>query len=125
MTKKKPESILDVDPTLPTTEIEIDGKTYRMCFDLFALAQAERDFIRQGIDVDILSALPQSNLNSTLVLFAASIHKFHPEVAFEDAQRLVTIPKSYEVRAAVVAAWNKSLPLPSDEGKGNPTVVVE
>jgi hypothetical protein len=118
MTKLAPENL---DPTLATSVVKIGGKEYRMCFNLGALAQAESELIAQGHDVNLLSALPSLNLNSTLVLFAASIRKFHPEISFEEAKALLTLPQLLEVGSVIADVWNKSLAPASDEDKANPT----
>lgn len=110
------------DPTLPFTEITIKGKPYRMCLDLGALAEAEHEIVRQGHDVNLLVNLPPVNLETMRIVFAASLRKFHPEIAYADALQLLTLPFLQDAYAAVIDAWNKALAEPSGEAGGkNPT----
>jgi hypothetical protein len=117
MTKK---AIEIIDPTLAATEITIAGNTYKMCLNFRALAQAESELVAQGHDVNILSALLSLNLNSTMILFAASLRKFHPEIAYEDAKNLIDWSSALRVAALIADVWNKSH-TPAEEGKANPT----
>lgn len=105
------------DPTLPSTPIEINGVTYHLCFDFGALAEAEADFNRQGHRVNLLTALPELNLVNTRILFAASVHKYHPELRFEQAIALVTFRNVYAVVQKISEAWNEAMPEPEDEAK--------
>jgi len=108
------------DPTVQTSEVVIGEKVYRLCLTTRALAQAERELVAAGHDVMLLRAFPlRLTLDSILLLFAASIRKFHPEVGFEEAIDLVTPPYIHAVALALVEAWNKSIPAP--EKKANPT----
>lgn len=118
--KKKATTAPVSDPTIETTDIVINGKAYRMCFDLGALAQAEDALIAEGHDVNLLHALPRLNLSSVRVIFAASIRKFHPEITYEDALALLTMPYVYKAGVAIHEAWEKSLAEPDPEAKQNP-----
>jgi hypothetical protein len=109
-----------VDPTLPNVPVEIGGVTYKLCFDFAALAEAESHFIKQGHKINLLRELPAENLSSTRIIFACAIHKFQPELSYEDALNLVTLPVLYLVAMAVNNAWKESLPEPAPEPKGNP-----
>ena len=103
-----------IDPTLPSTPVMIGDKEYRLCFDLAALAEAESHFNTQGHEVNLLRELPVLNLSSISVIFPCAIHKFHPEIAFEDAQKLITFPILYVIAGAVTDAWSKSVPEPEN-----------
>jgi len=100
------------DPTLPKVPVKIDGKEYFLCFDLGALAEAETYFLKQGIEVNLLSALPGFTLAHVRTLFPCALHKFHPEISYEEAQKMVTMPVLYVVAASVGEAWKASLPEP-------------
>ena len=103
------------DATLPKTPVTINGQTYFLCFDLGALSEAESHFRQQGHEVNLLDALPGYTLAHVRTLFPCAIHKFHPEVSFEDAQKLITLPTLYVVAAAIGAAWKASLPEPEPD----------
>lgn len=98
------------DPTLPKTPVRINGKTYDLCFDLGALAEAETELNRQGHDVNLLRALPVLNLASVREIFPAAVRKFHPDLSFADAQKLVTLQSIYPIANAIWDAWMAAAP---------------
>lgn len=109
-----------VDPSLPFSVITLGGNEYRMCFDLGALAEAEESLVAKGHDVNLLAALPRLNLNSTRILFAASLYAFQPEISFQQALALVTPQSLFQVASAVVDAWKESMPEPDVSASQNP-----
>jgi hypothetical protein len=106
------------DPTLPKTPVVIGGKTYNLCFDLGALAEAETainaEILRAGRTdiVNLLFALPGQNLANTRIMFAAAVRKFQPEIDFESALELLTFESIYAVATALTAAWKAANPEP-------------
>ena len=112
MAKTRSVAATAVDPTLPKTPVKIGAKIYDLCFDLGALAEAETYFRQQGIDVNLLEALPGYTLAHVRTLFPCALRTFHPEISFEDAQKMITMPVLYVVAAANGAAWKESLPEP-------------
>lgn len=109
-----------LDPTLPTTSVMIQGKEYFLCFDLGALAEAKHHFARQGIAVNVLQALAALDVDNLMVLFPCAVHKHHPELSFEDAQKLLSIPVLYALSNAVATAWAQSMPAKDPDEKANP-----
>lgn len=113
------------DPTLPKTPVTIAGKTYNLCFDLGALAEAETainaELIRAGRTdrINLLYALPLQNLANTRKMFAAGLRTFHPEIAFDDVMRLLTPSVLYDVAKAVREAWKEANP-PEDKAADPP-----
>jgi hypothetical protein len=102
-----------VDPTLPKTPVTIDGKTYDLCLDLGALAEAESALIAEGHHgVNLLMALPAQTLSSTRIIFAAALRTFHPEIAFEDAKKLLTLGALYDIALKIQEAWQAATPEP-------------
>jgi hypothetical protein len=99
------------DPTLPRTPVEVDGKIYDLCFDLGALAEAEtainRELIRETPPrtVNLLLAMPVQNLANVRVMFAAAVRTFHPELSFDEAQKLLRMDNVYPVAIKVRDAW--------------------
>lgn len=108
------------DPTLPKTPIVIGGKTYDLCFDLGALAEAETainaELARAGSPerVNLLAALPVPNLVNTRLLFAAAVRKFHPEIPFRAAMEIPALEDLYNVSALVAESWSASMPAPAE-----------
>lgn len=109
-----------IDPTLKTTEIEIRGKKYRLCFDLGAIAEGEFYFMQKGHKVNLLNALPEPSLWGARAIFPCAVHRFHPELTFEEAQKLVTLPVLYAIWPFVTAAWKESLPEAEDDEPQTP-----
>lgn len=110
----KPRAIANtaIDPTLPNVPIEIQGKTYYLNFDLGALAEAKRHFASKGHSINLLAALAVIDIDHLMVLFPCAIHRHHPELSFEEAQQLLTLPLLYRVSDAVALAWSQSMPAP-------------
>lgn len=105
------------DPTLPKTPIEIDGRTFNLCFDLGALAEAEMYFNQQGHDINLLRALPELNLSNTRIIFPCAAHKFQPSLGFIEGQSLITLKNVYAVATAIASAWQDGVPVPETETK--------
>jgi hypothetical protein len=120
MTKRKVENTTE-DPTLSKTPVEINGKTYHLCFDLGSLAEAESHFKAQGHEVNLLRALPQLDLSNIMVIFPCALRKFHPDVKFAHAQSMVTLQNVYGIAAMIAAAWGEAIPKPeAEDGKADP-----
>lgn len=115
MARKRETAGTPADPTLPKTPVEIGGVTYQLCFDLGALAEAEAELLRQGHEVNLLRALPVLNLSSVREIFPCALKKFHPELAFEHAQALVTLRSVYTIAGAILAAWEAANAEPSPD----------
>lgn len=109
------------DPTLPFTEITIDGVTYKMCFVFDALAQAEDALIAAGHDANLMFRCPPFTFASIRILFAASLLAYQPDTDFETAKSLITFRNKGVVLSAVMKAWNLNMPAPdTDVPKGPP-----
>lgn len=104
------------DATLPKTPVTIGGKTYNLCLDLGALAEAETainsELQRAGRNdfVNLLYALPVQNLANTRDVFAAAMRPFHPEISFDEAKALITVNDLWVVADAVAKAYRESAP---------------
>jgi hypothetical protein len=109
-TKKK--TLALVDPTLPFTEIEIEGKTYKMCFDLAALALAEDRLIAAGHDANLLMAMVQLSFSRTRILFAVSLQVYQPELDYEVSKTWVNDKNLTAIVLAISEAWRINAPDP-------------
>jgi hypothetical protein len=103
------------DPTLPHVPLVIQGKEYFLCFDLGALAEAKHYFALKGHKINLLVALAELDVDNLMVLFPCALHKHHPEISFEDAQKLISFPVLYALSGAVAEAWAQSMPKPTKE----------
>jgi hypothetical protein len=101
---------IQADPAIEYTEVELDGNKYRMCMDYDSLAEAEEHFQAAGKNISLLMALPNMNLKNIRIVFAAAIHRYHPELSFEEAMRIVTLPNSLTIAYKISEAWRKALP---------------
>jgi hypothetical protein len=115
------------DATLPKTPVEVNGKTYYLCFTVGALSEAETAINRElGLvgtenEVNLLQALPKQNLANTRLVFAAAVRAFHPELTFDEAAELLEVPDLYPVAVAIREAWARARVQPKDdEGEGRP-----
>ena len=91
---------------LPFYPIDLDGKSYKLCFDLRELAKAEQELRREGHGVDLLLALNVGalNLDAVETLFAATVRTFHPELKYDDAVALVTLSSVYHIATVILEA---------------------
>lgn len=100
------------DPTLQTRDVTIGGKVYTLCLDLRSLARAERELRANGYDVSLYLALPGQTLDNILTVFAAALRRFHPEIDYDAACNLLTLPDVYVVGEAIMRLWQSSMPKP-------------
>jgi hypothetical protein len=108
-----------VDPTLETSSVTVQGREYTLCFDMRTLAKVERELRAQGHAVTLLESLPSQTLEHTLVTFAATLRRFHPEIPFVQALALPKMADIYAISLAIADAWKKSLPVPDESVKKN------
>ena len=99
-----------IDPTLPYTEIEILGKTYKMCMTFRALARADARLREQGVASDLVRMLPNMTFESIPIVLAASLATFHPELTFEDVVELIDYDTVWSVRDKIFEAWVAAFP---------------
>jgi hypothetical protein len=84
--------------------VEINGKTYDLCFGFNELAEAERFYQSQGHRFHLLFALPQLTLESLQVVLPCALRAHHPELNWEQARGMVTLLSAAPIALAVVAA---------------------
>lgn len=110
-----------IDPTQPTTDVTLGDKTYTLCFNYRALAEAEAALRKQGHDVNLLAAMADLNFSTLPVIIAAGAHKHHPDVTLAEVEDHIHMGNVYEAAAAVQAAWLQSMPKveenPTDAGE--------
>lgn len=100
-----------VDPSLPFSEIGIDGKIYKMVFKYSALAAAEAKLIGMGYKVSLLLPMVRKDtLFGIRVLFAVSLYAYHPELDPEQTQEWVNDDNILDIFQAIDDAWKKSMP---------------
>jgi hypothetical protein len=101
------------DPTIKPVDIIIGGKPYALCFDLDSLAEGERAMNREGVECNLLAALPNlTNLSNVRIIFACAIRRFHPEMSFQKAVALVKLDNVYVIANKIAEAWQAAMPEP-------------
>jgi hypothetical protein len=100
-------------PDVSKIPVEINGKTYNLCFEFAELAKAERLFKAQGNRVNLLQSLPEFSFESLREVFPCAAHRFHSELSFQEAQDLVTLQSVYSIALAVAAALGANDPAPA------------
>lgn len=124
--KKRQPTAIDQRPPadLPFDEFVIGSRTYRACFDLDALEEAEFQLRRAGNkEVDLLALFPDPCLRNLRILFATATQRFHGDIPYEDRKRLLgrTPEYFYRVGQRIADLWLDSMPKAKDgEAKATP-----
>jgi hypothetical protein len=93
------------DPTQPTADVVIDGETYRLCFDVLALAEAEEQMVKEGNkNLCLLVELPRMTI---LISFTAAARKYQPWLTYEDVVELITPPHLITAANGIYDCWEK------------------
>ena len=114
----KLKTVAPTDPTLPTAKVTLAGTEYTLCLDQRALADAEMHFALQGHNVNLLVAYSRLNLSSVMAIFPCAVHRFHPELEFDDAQKLVNAGNAMYIGQELAVLWTDAHPDP-EPAKGN------
>jgi hypothetical protein len=95
------------NPVLERVIVGSDGNLYNLTFDLVALAEAEESFTLQGHDAKLRMAWGEawSSVEIWRSIFACALHKFHPELSFEEARQLATFPALCTLCLGIRTAW--------------------
>jgi len=95
------------DPLLPRTPIEIDGKTYDLCFTIGALAEAKSRLRKAGVEINLLQSINFSDMDADVIppLFFAALLPFQPEMTQEKAYALVTLQTIVPIYQALANAY--------------------
>jgi hypothetical protein len=95
------------DPTVPEVSVEIDGSTYRLCFDFAALAVAKAKLREAHVEINVLGALNFNaiDVDTLPALFFAATQAYHPDLSWEQARGLVSLRTAPGIFSAVRAAY--------------------
>ena len=105
------------------TEIELEGKQYRLAFDLGAMARAEALANKAGADLSVLRGVDISSLklDAMIIFFACSLQAAQPELSYEDAVALAKRQKMKSLGAiceGTLSAWVQSMGTEDAEKNG-------
>lgn len=109
---------------LPFDEFVIGGQTYRACFDLDSLEEAEFQLRKAGFrEVDMLAIFPDPCMRNLRIVFAAAMQRFHANIPYEERKRLLgnTPEYFYRVGQRLAELWLDSMPKAKEgEAKASP-----
>ncbi len=106
--------------TLKTTTLTVRGKDYSLYLDFAALATAEARLRKVGIQANLLQILTLTDLTASGVaamLFAALLRDL-PEVTYDYALALISLPRLTEVFTALMAAYTAAQADPDEDQAG-------
>lgn len=98
------------DPTLQFVPITIKGKTFDLCYDFNAVAEAEKlcgANLLQGIGGVILHTMTAAQFRG---LFYAALIKAQPKMTIEAAGALMDMETMPEIREKLLEAYGVSMP---------------
>lgn len=98
------------DPLVDFRKLEIDGETYNLAYDFNAIADAEKIAecnLLHGISAILFNSMTGAQLRG---LFYAALQKAHPKMNIVHAGALIRIDTMGDIRAALLDAYNASLP---------------
>ncbi len=94
------------NPLLETTDLVLNGATYKLCFDMGALLRIEKE-----TGINMLGALSAAKWNLTLMMaaFHAALLRFQPEVDFQALQSSLTYEQVLEAGEATLRAYGQAV----------------
>jgi hypothetical protein len=106
----------EIDPTLPKVEITLDEKKYYLCFTFRALALAQAELKKIGVDCNLLHALDLSSMDALKLvpLLYAALISHQPKITFEEVMDLVSFKNMGNIFNGIAQAYGDSLAEPSD-----------
>jgi len=99
-----------LDPTVPDVEVEIEGESYHLAFDMNGLALAKTKLRLAGVEANLLSSMnfQAIDVDTLPVLFFAALQRYHPKMSWADARKIITLQTApgifVGVRQAYIAA---------------------
>lgn len=102
------------DPTVRYTPLELDGKTYHLCFDFDAVAKAE-----QMTGMELLFGVDWSKITAPRLraMLTACALKAHPEITPAQLTRHIRHKNLLKIQTALVDAWVNSTPDQEDDSQ--------
>jgi hypothetical protein len=107
----------------PTALLELNGKTFQLCFTFGALREAKLALRGRGIDINILNVYLMGRIDADTLpeLFYASLRRHHSDISFDDAMAMIDRSNFLPIVNALIEAWRISTHDPgSEESKTSP-----
>lgn len=118
MAKRKPRnprnttgaSVHTMDPTLRSTKLELDGKTYLLVYDFDAIARAEE---MTGLELLVGVDWQKINARRIRAMLYASMLRHQPKVTLDEVTDLIRVPNIPAIQDALVDTWFHSTTTPA------------
>src|SRR5689334_16781036 len=101
------------DPTIKFAKLELDGKTYSLCYDFNAIAIAESLCPGSNLLHGLLS-LQQLNAVQLRGLLYAALLKAHPTITLYQAGEFVRLDRVEQICRAIAEAYGLSVEKPQN-----------
>lgn len=98
------------DPTIQFETLEIDGRSYRLCYSFNAIAEAERlgnCNLLEGIAAVLFNSLTAQQARGLLY---AALSVAQPEITLAEAGQMIRVDTLPGIRLALLKAYNASMP---------------
>jgi hypothetical protein len=107
----------EYDPTLPKVAIELSNKKYFLAFTFRALALAQAELSKVGVEVNLLQALDLSTMDALKLvpLLYAALISHQPKITFDEVMGLVTFRNMGLIFEGIAQAYGASLADPTDD----------
>jgi hypothetical protein len=110
MARRESVSSTALDPTIRFASLEIDDKSYKLCYDFNAIAEAEKVAgcnLLQGMAAVLINGMSATQVRGLLY---AAIRKAHPKMSIEECGKLVRVDTLQEIRDVLVVCYRESVP---------------
>ena len=108
------------NPTKPSTDLVLGGRTYHLLLESVALAE---DLSGRALLTGLRRQDYQTpTLNLVRTMLFACLNPNHPELTFDEVKAMVKRDNIPEIWTPILSAWFASLaePDPEEEGQENP-----
>lgn len=101
-------------------EITLDGKTFKMKFDMETIANIQQELKKKDMDykfTDIIKGIQEQDFSIMLPVIVHSIKRMHPQIEARNIKELLTLDAFESVVTAMVNLIDASLPTNTEEAK--------
>jgi hypothetical protein len=105
-----------LESAIPTSELELMGKRYVLCYDFNAMSIIQEETGRNPFGEDMWEDLGPKEIVAFLHGF---LNTYHPELTKKDVGRMIHFNNAKYVMEQLMDAWDKAIP-DKDEAQQNP-----
>jgi hypothetical protein len=101
---------------IPDVAVEIDGETFRLCFDMAALRLAKAQLRAAGVRINILRSLNWEDLDVDSVpeLFFAAALRYQPTLTWARAIEVANLKNAAGIFGGLAAAYTAAMAEPDE-----------